>query len=198
MGSLLKESLFSLLCSQKVVLPPNALPKPTGTFPSAQLSGRCEGVTLKSWCHFWHCFTTKPPFGDPHHSLMLFSPHSWQSAPIHASTLLPSSKPSEPDSVSLSTPLPPASMSYRLLPGSYTSSIFSALPAIFSRVLTHQVVPAKLQATHGKLPCRTILISAILNPAPRMIPCPVNICGMRASEVRLQEWEKRIKGGLLQ
>lgn len=110
-GSLLKESLFSLLCSQKVVLPPNALPKPTGALPSAQLSGRCEGVTLKSWCHFWHCFTTKLPFGDPHHSLMLFSPHSWQSAPIHASTLLPSSKPSEPGSVSLSTPLPPASMS---------------------------------------------------------------------------------------
>lgn len=44
-GSLLKESLFSLLCSQKVLFP---LPERTEALPSAQLRGR-RGVGGWPW-----------------------------------------------------------------------------------------------------------------------------------------------------
>lgn len=146
MGNLLMESLFSLLCPQKVLLPQRPFQNELELSPVPSSVEDVKGVTLIPWCHFWNCFTTKSSFGSPQHSLTLFSPCSGQATPIpYASTLLPSSKSSAPGSVSLSTVTsPPASISTTcLLPGPYTSS-FQALPTILSRLLTYQVVPAKL------------------------------------------------------
>lgn len=133
MGGLLKESLFYRLCLQKVLFPPKAFPEPTEDLSSAQLSERCERITLVFWCHFCHCFTIKPPFGGPHCSLISFAPHSWKSAPTfhtrHTAPFLQAFS----TWVFLSTPLPPAPMSIIYLQsGPYSSSIFSALPTIFS------------------------------------------------------------------
>lgn len=62
MGSLLKESLFSLLYPQKMLFPPKTFAE---HLSSAQLSGRYERVSLVHWCHFRHCFTIKSPFWGP-------------------------------------------------------------------------------------------------------------------------------------
>lgn len=146
MGSLLKESLFSLLCLQKVVFPPKTSREQTGAVSSAQLSGRGEGLTLVSWCPFWPLFYHKIPFGEPPsltHTILSTLTAVNSSCPRRYTA--PSSKPSAPGSVFLSTPLPPTSKSITSLQsGLYNAAIFSALPTIFSSVPTYQVVPAKL------------------------------------------------------
>lgn len=147
MGNLLKESLFSLLCPQKVLLPPKPFPEQIGALPSASSVEDVKGVTLISWCHFWHCFTTNSLLGTAPSSPYLYCSFHPLGRQLlypckHTATFL------QVFSTWLSFPLhthPPASISTTcLLPGPYTSSIFSALPTVFSRLLTYQVVSAKL------------------------------------------------------